>query len=56
MDTGFLFLLQTIDREIFYTKGISTDEAKELGTFMQKSIDKLNRAAHMGLLGGVKTA
>ena len=38
------------------TIGISTDEAKELGTFMQKSIDKLNRAAHMGLLGGVKTA
>jgi len=38
------------------TIGISTDEAKELGSFMQSSIDKLNKAAHMGLLGGVKSA
>ena len=38
------------------TIGISTDEAKELVAFMQKSIDKLNKAAHMGLLGCVKSA
>lgn len=36
--------------------GISTNEAKELSSFMQSSIDKLNKAAHIGLLGDVKSA
>lgn len=38
------------------TIGISTNEVSELGNFMEDSIEKLNKAAQMGLLSCIKSA